>query len=92
MKFKKYRLQKPNEDDISSTEMVINMLHDYVMVLYELFPVLLFVCFLFKSKHETGAAGTAFGPVKLNFIKTFHQNIYEVETILKLASITLIDL
>ena len=45
MKFKKYRLQKPNEDDISSTEMVINMLHDYVMVLYELFPVLLFLFF-----------------------------------------------
>ena len=75
MKFKKYCLQKPNEDDISSTEMVINMLHDYVMVLYELFPVLLFL-FFYLSEHETRAAGTAFGPVKLNFIKTFHQNIY----------------
>ena len=68
MKFKKYRLQKPNEDDISSTEMVINMLHDYVMVLYELFPVLLFVCFLFKSKHETGAAGTAFRHTACSFV------------------------
>ena len=54
MKFKKYRLQKANEDDISSTEMVINMLHDYVMVLYELFPVLLFVCFYLSQNMKQG--------------------------------------